>query len=302
MKRDSLDLIATPPWPTIAEQISRQMGKAFVQENITPIGGGCINRTFRIQEQNQQFFIKLNTAECLAMFEAEAAGLEEIRQSATLRAPQPLGSGSADNHAWLILEFITLRNEGNEAALGAGLAQMHRTTSEKFGWVRNNTLGATLQYNPLSQDWVMFWRQHRLGYQLTHARNNGYAGRIQSLGEQLMDELEHFFPEGTPTPSLLHGDLWGGNHAFDTDGQPVVYDPAVYYGDREADLAMTELFGGFSPNFYAAYRDAWPLKTGYRARKQLYNLYHVLNHLNLFGGQYLRQAESIMANLLAEIH
>jgi protein-ribulosamine 3-kinase len=301
MKRYSLDLLSSP-WPVITEQISRYTRKAFALESIVPIGGGCINRAYHIQGKDNQFFIKLNTPTCLPMFEAEAAGLEEIQHSATLRVPQPLCSGSGDSHAWLVLEYIDLRNEGDQAALGTGLASMHRYTSGKFGWVRDNAIGTTPQNNSASQDWVIFWRQHRLGYQLNLARNNGYIGRLQLLGERLMDELRHFFHGSMPCPSLLHGDLWGGNYAFDTSGQPVIFDPAVYYGDRETDLAMTELFGGFSPDFYAAYRSIWPLEAGYSTRKQLYNLYHILNHLNLFGGQYLRQAELIMDKLLAEIH
>lgn len=116
-----------------------------------------------------------------------------------------------------------------------------------------------------------------------------------------MQDLADFFDD-VPIASLLHGDLWSGNYAFDDDGQPVVFDPAVYYGDRETDLAMTELFGGFSADFYAAYQSAWPLDSGYRVRKQLYNLYHILNHLNLFGGHYLHRAEATMEGLLAEIH
>ncbi len=235
------------------------------------------------------------------MFEAEAAGLEAILNSASLRAPQPLCSGNDHDHAWLVLEFIDLQNHGDAAALGAGLANMHHHTAETFGWIRDNTIGSTPQKNTATGCWVSFWREHRLGYQLNLARKNGYTGSLQSLGEQLLSEFQHFFTDTMPLPSLLHGDLWGGNHAFDTGGQPVIFDPAVYYGDRETDLAMTELFGGFPPDFYAAYRDTWPVEAGYATRRQLYNLYHILNHLNLFGPQYLGQAELIIKGLLAEL-
>ncbi len=302
MNPDPLHTLSSSPWKTIATQISHHTGQTFIVENITPIGGGCINQTYHIQGRDRQFFVKLNQAEYRTMFETEAAGLEEIRGSATLRVPQPLCSGSEHSHAWLVLEFIDLQSRGNAAALGIGLARMHRHTAEKFGWVRDNTIGSTPQKNDTSPDWITFWRRYRLGYQLDLARENGYGGRVQSLGERLMTGLEHFFTESMPFPSLLHGDLWSGNYAFDTSGQPVIFDPAPYYGDREADLAMTELFGGFSPDFYAAYRNTWPLETGYRTRKQLYNLYHILNHLNLFGKQYLRQAEIMMEQLLAEIY
>ncbi|SCX10639.1 Fructosamine-3-kinase [Nitrosomonas eutropha] len=299
MKRN-IQQATSLPWTAIAAQISQLTRQAFSPENLTSIGGGCINQTFCIRNQDQQFFIKLNKAEYLAMFEAETAGLEEILDSASLRAPRPLCSGSGHGYAWLVLEYIDLQNQGNAAALGIGLANMHRHTAEKFGWIRDNTIGSTPQRNTADSDWIAFWRQQRLGYQLNLARENGYTGSLQSLGERLLSGFQYFFMGYTPQPSLLHGDLWGGNYAFDTDGQPVIFDPAVYYGDREADLAMTELFGRFPPDFYAAYRDIWPVDTGYATRKQLYNLYHILNHLNLFGSQYWNQAETIMKKLLSE--
>lgn len=292
---------ALPLWTAIAAQISQLTRKTFIPENLSPVGGGCINRVFCIRHQDQQFFIKLNKTEHLAMFEVEAAGLEEIIRSASLRVPRPLCSGSGHGHAWLVLEFIDLQSRGDATALGNGLADMHRCTAEKFGWSRDNTIGSTPQQNTAESDWIAFWRQQRLGYQLNLAQRKGYTGLLQSLGEQLLSECQHFFTGYTPVPSLLHGDLWGGNYAFDAAGQPIIFDPAVYYGDREADLAMTELFGGFSADFYAAYQDAWPLQTGYASRKQLYNLYHILNHLNLFGAQYLRQAEIMIKKLLSEL-
>jgi protein-ribulosamine 3-kinase len=178
---------------------------------------------------------------------------------------------------------------------------MHRFSSQKFGWIRDNTIGSTPQVNKFSSGWREFWREYRLGYQLQLARANGYTGRLQKQGEQLMERLDQFFPGPPPVPSLLHGDLWAGNYSFDVSGEPVVFDPAVYYGDRETDIAMTELFGGFANSFYAAYREVYPLEPEYETRKTLYNLYHILNHLNLFGGGYVRQAEQMMGRLLAEV-
>ncbi len=191
-------------------------------------------------------------------------------------------------------------SNGGAEAFGAGLAAMHRCTSEKFGWKRDNTIGATPQINKYTSGWVQFWREHRLGYQLQLARVNGHTGKLQVLGEKLMAKLDSFFPGPDPAASLLHGDLWSGNYSFDSAGQPVLFDPAVYYGDRETDIAMTELFGGFPAVFYAAYRESYPLDPGYDIRKTLYNLYHILNHLNLFGGGYRHQAEQMMGRLLAE--
>ena len=133
------------------------------------------------------------------------------------------------------------------------------------------------------------------------AAQNGYGGQLQRLGEKLMDSLPAFFADYTPQPSLLHGDLWSGNHAYLQNGTPTIFDPAIYYGDRECDIAMTELFGGYDTDFYAAYRSAYPLDAGYATRRDLYNLYHILNHANLFGGGYARQAEQMMQKLLRNL-
>ena len=238
------------------------------------------------------------------MFEAEATGLQEIKNSHSLRVPTPICWGRNKTNSWLVLEYIEMDHitKNGSAALGIGLAEMHRISFEKFGWMQNNTIGSTPQINSFSFDWIQFWRKHRLGYQLQLAKTNGYTGRLLKQGEYLMAELEAFFPETPQVASLLHGDLWSGNYSYDLAGRPVLYDPAIYYGDRETDLAMTELFGGFSTTFYAAYSEAYPLDPGYKTRKILYNLYHILNHLNLFGGSYLNQAEDMMEKLLTEIH
>jgi len=139
-----------------------------------------------------------------------------------------------------------------------------------------------------------------LGFQLQLATEKGYGGQLQSLGEKLLDALPAFFAGYAPQPSLLHGDLWKGNRAFTADGVPTIFDPAIYFGDRECDVAMTELFGGYPASFYAAYHAEWPLDAGYARRRDLYNLYHILNHTNLFGGGYVRQAEQVMQKLLIE--
>ena len=178
---------------------------------------------------------------------------------------------------------------------------MHRVCARAFGWDRDNTIGSTPQVNTADADWVSFLREQRLRYQLDLARANGADAGLLDGGERLLDALPRFFDSYYPHPSLLHGDLWGGNWSADAEGQPVIFDPAVYYGDREADLAMTELFGGFDDRFYHSYRQAWPLDAGYNSRKVLYNLYHVLNHYNLFGGGYARQAQGMIETLLAEL-
>ena len=290
-------------WPDISAQISATVNTTFQGKEIVTIGGGCINQTFKISDGDIHYFAKLNSAGSLPMFEAEAAGLNEIYQTQTLRVPQPICWGENNHQSWLILEYLHLSNtsKGNAAALGSGLAAMHQIHSKHFGWTRNNTIGKTAQINTTTTDWVQFWRKNRLGYQLNLAKNNGYSGKLQQLGERLMSDLSVFFNSTSPAASLLHGDLWNGNVSFDTNGQPIIYDPAVYYGDREADIAMTELFGLLPIAFYSAYQDDYPLDSGYNTRKTLYNLYHVLNHLNLFGGSYRHQAEQMMNQLLVEI-
>lgn len=290
-------------WQEIGMQISAATHSTFTIKESHAIGGGCINQAYRITDGARRYFVKLNTADSLAMFESEAAGLMEIHQSETIRVPLPICYGQDHHSAWLVLEHLDIHHgmQGNAADLGTRLAAMHRVVSKQFGWIRDNTIGQTLQINTMSSDWIHFWRTQRLGYQLDLAKANGYHGKLQKLGEQLLLNLDQFFLNNSPLPSLLHGDLWSGNYAYDTKGNPVLYDPAVYYGDREADIAMTELFGGFPTNFYSAYRHDYPLDSGYNLRKLVYNLYHILNHLNLFGSGYHHQAEHVMNRLLAEI-
>jgi protein-ribulosamine 3-kinase len=235
------------------------------------------------------------------MFIAEAAGLEAIAATNTIRVPLPITHGSAGGQSYLVLEHLELSSRGNAKLLGDQLASLHRCSSSQYGFAQDNFIGTTPQPNLWQDNWIDFWREQRLGFQLRLAAQNGYGGQLQSLGTKLQDALPAFFEGYTPKPSLLHGDLWSGNHAFLADGTPAIFDPAVYYGDRECDLAMTELFGGYGTDFYAAYRAAYPLDSGYATRRELYNLYHILNHANLFGGGYAGQAARIMQKLLAEL-
>jgi protein-ribulosamine 3-kinase len=233
-------------------------------------------------------FLKLNAARYADAFAAEADGLGALR-AAGLAAPEALCHGVAGGEAFLLMEHLEMKGKADFAALGRMLAEAHRRPGPRFGWQRDNYIGATPQQNAWSEDWATFWRERRLRPQLLLAARNGFK-----LPETSLDFL---LEDHQPQPSLLHGDLWSGNAGFTPSG-PVVFDPAVYYGDREADLAMTELFGGFPPQFYAAYRESFPLREGYERRKHLYNLYHLLNHLNLFGRGYLPQVEATLGLLL----
>jgi len=269
--------------------------------------GGCIHSSFLVVAGATPLFVKLNAARFADAFAAEADGLAALRD-AGLRAPEPLAHGVAAGSAFLVLEQLQLGGRKDFAALGTALAAIHRSSAHRavaagarFGWTRDNYIGATPQVNGAVQDWAAFWRERRLAPQLALVEKKGWGGALRADLEQLMERLPALFRDHAPAPSLLHGDLWSGNADFLTDGTPVVFDPAVYRGDREADVAMTELFGGFARGFYDAYRDAWPLGEGYAVRKDLYNLYHVLNHLNLFGGGYLAQSVLLARRVLAAV-
>jgi protein-ribulosamine 3-kinase len=292
----------------LSETISQSKRIKYEVTAYSSLAGGDINRAWKLQLRDTHgdmalFFVKQNRAELAEMFTAEAEGLAELARNRELRIPAVIAQGIADDHAYLVLEHIAFGHGSTETAahLGRGLAAQHRITAQRFGWHRDNTIGSTAQPNLWTQDWIEFYCNHRLGTQLELAQRNGAPSTLLRAGEQLQNALPDFFVDYTPQPSLLHGDLWGGNWGSDEHGTPVLFDPAVYYGDREADLAMTELFGGFPSDFYAAYNEAFPLDTGYRQRKDLYNLYHVLNHFNLFGGGYANQALRMIERLLAAV-
>jgi fructosamine-3-kinase len=287
-------------WTGIAREITAVTGQPFRVLHQRSVGGGCINRAVVLADATQAFFVKLNSADRLTMLEAEAAGLEALREAAAMRVPAPICTGLHDGQSYLVAEFVDLSGRLDGAAAGRRLAELHRHTAPSYGWHRDNTIGSTPQHNAWSADWVAFWRDHRLGFQLELAARHGYARALLDEGERLRAELPALI-DHDPAASLLHGDLWGGNIGAMPGGEPVIFDPAVYFGDREADLAMTELFGGCGSDFYAAYQEAWPLSPEYHTRKTLYNLYHVLNHLNLFGGGYLVQAKDMIGRLLAAI-
>lgn len=283
----------------IAECISRVTEPGFVISNTTPVGGGCISQAMKVSDGQRSFFVKTNHASELAMFEAERDGLQEMYASQTIRVPQPLGCGVAGSNAYLVMEWLDLGGSRSTDAwqrMGQQLAAMHQVTSEHgFGWHRDNTIGATPQQNGWLGDWVEFWRDQRLGPQFSMAhRKGGHFPRR----DELMNAIPRLLKGHMPTASLLHGDLWSGNAAITAAGEPMIMDPATYYGDPEADLAMTELFGRFPQAFYQAYETVSPIDAGYEQRKTLYNLYHILNHYNLFGGGYADQANSMIHQVL----
>jgi fructosamine-3-kinase len=293
-------MIDSPELVAALETAISDAAGPFRLERATPAAGGCIHRSYVLEGGGRRFFSKINERSQSDSFAAESDGLEALA-AAGVRVPAPLGRGETQKDAFLVLEYLELHGNGDYPALGRALAAVHSVRREDYGWHRDNYIGATPQLNRRSSSWTDFWREARLMPQLELARKNGLGKVLSRKGEQLAAALPHLLAGHAPSASLLHGDLWRGNAGFLADGAPVLFDPAVYFGDREADLAMTELFGGFPQDFYSAYTKAVPLDQAYAARKTLYNLYHVLNHANLFGGGYAAQAERMIDRLLAEV-
>ena len=291
----------------LAQAISDAVEALFEAVSIEVVSGGCIHTAVKITgsmaREEHTYFAKFNDADRKAMFAAEAEGLDALRAAESVAVPHAITHGADADHAWLVLQWLDLAplDEKSAANLGVALAVQHRRPQARFGWAHDNFIGATLQANGWSDDWLAFWCAKRLVPQLRLAARNRLPSRMIDRGERLATDCDAFFGTHAPDKSLLHGDLWNGNAAATEGNIPVVFDPAVYVGDREADMAMTELFGGFPPDFLAAYRAAWALDDGYSVRRDFYNLYHVLNHANLFAGGYVRQGEQSIERLLAEI-
>jgi protein-ribulosamine 3-kinase len=287
----------------IGREIAASSGITCTPSPAERVSGGSINTCYCWQTAAGAMFVKVGPLDSSAPFAAEAAGLAALAAARALRVPQVLACGHTDDAAFLALEWIEAAPAGatSERRLGEGLAALHAVAAQRFGWERDNTIGRTLQLNGWTDDWAEFFRERRLRPQLELAAHNGFGALLTAHGERLLESLPALLRDHAPAASLLHGDLWGGNWLAAESGEPVIFDPAVYYGDREADLGMTRLFGGFGGAFYRAYEGLAPLPPGAAVRSELYNLYHVLNHANLFGGGYARQARTMIDRLLAEV-
>jgi protein-ribulosamine 3-kinase len=284
----------------IDRAISESTDSLFRLDTSASMAGGCINEAFFIKgKDGRQFFVKKNQAPFLSFFKAEAQALTEIGETQTIHVPEVIAHGVDNDKAFLVLEFMKegTTSTSGQAKLGTLLAKMHRVEQTHFGWGMDNCIGATPQPNPKSDNWAEFYKNHRLSHQFNLAAQKG---RHFEGANDLLDQIDSFFATYQPHPSLLHGDLWGGNASYDSTGMPFVFDPASYYGDRETDLAFTYMFGGFTSAFYQAYEQEYPLESGFKIRKTLYNLYHELNHFNLFGGGYASSAQSSINELLRQ--
>lgn len=287
----------------LSHELGAQLGTDCAREPERTIAESGICRCYQWRCASGPLFVKVAAVGARAQLAAEAAGLNELAHARALRVPRVRAQGHAGDCAFLALEWIErgAADAHSERQLGEGLAALHRVRAEQFGWAIDNTIGPTPQLNGWWSDWVTFWRERRLCPQLELAERRGFGRLLRSPGDRLLEAVAALLGGHRPQPSLLHGDLWGGNWCVDAQGAPVIFDPAVYYGDRETDLAMTRLFGGFGRAFYAAYEAGAPLPAGHDVRSTLYMLYHVLNHANLFGGGYAQQARTMIEQLLAEV-
>jgi protein-ribulosamine 3-kinase len=263
-------------------------------------GGGCINHGGKLETSQGTYFLKWNDRQRFpGMFKAEAKGLQLLSDSNSVRVPKVIRVGEVAAYQYLLLEFISTKTRTHDywVHFGVALANLHLNTSEKFGLDHSNYIGSLVQQNHQSENWIDFFVQQRLNVQLERATENNLIGKKErNKFEQLFKKLPTLLPD--EKPSLLHGDLWGGNLMADEHGLPCLIDPAVYFGHREADLAMSFLFGGFDSSYLDSYNEVFPLMAGYEARFNIYNLYSLMVHLNLFGRNYLPQVVSILDDVV----
>ncbi len=278
-------------WVEISNQIQQRI------KSVKPLTGGAFTENCVLQCETGRYFVKLSdNPDCLT---AEADGLTAISNTKTLRVPDLIATGQWESTGYLITEYLELGQvKSDYCELGVQLAQMHRTAGTHYGWHRDNYIGGSRQINTFQQRWMEFFRDSRLGYQFRLAYDNHYRGELTALGDQVLKRVEVVLESHNPKPSLLHGDLWWGNCGYIAPEIAVVFDPAVYHGDRETDLAMTRLFGEFPHRFYDCYAQSWMLEPGWRQREPAYSLYHILNHLNLFGTAYLERAQALARRFL----
>jgi len=280
----------------LTERLSAHFGRPLDMERETPVGGGSINDSYRLETSEGPFFVKVNSADHFpSMFEAEADGLKRLAATGTIRVPQVIATGEDHDDSYLLLEGVKggLKTTAFWEAFGRALARLHRNTNACFGLERDNWIGTLEQVNTPGTDWPAFFIQHRLEALVRTACDRQRIGMGEALRfERLYVKLPSLFPP--EPPALLHGDLWSGNFLCDEHDRPVLIDPAVYYGHREMDIAMTRLFGGFDTAFYVAYNAESPLEQGWEERVDLCNLYPLLVHVNLFGGGYAQQVGAVL--------
>ena len=286
-------------WQAISTQLSETLMFSFEIIEKTKLQGGEVNDCYMISDGEQRYFVKTNKRDFLSKFEVEAENIRIMRESNTVFVPELIMTGKTKENAFIVLNYLPVKpldNAANSFKFGQQLAKLHQWGEQKeYGFDQDNYLGATLQPNKWDKKWNRFFAEQRIGWQLQLMQEKGInLVDINDFTHLISDKLAGHQPK----PSLLHGDLWHGNAASSVFG-PICYDSACYWGDRECDLAMTELFEGFQPEFYQGYESVFPLEPGYHDRKEIYNLYHLLNHYNLFGGHYLAESERAINKVLS---
>ncbi|MGO1298318.1 MAG: fructosamine kinase family protein [Vibrio sp.] len=281
-------------WASISEQLTQALGHAFPIKEKQSIEGGNISHVYRISDGTDTYVVKVNTKEFLPQYVAEEYSLNSLYQTDTIIVPRVIVCGQTKSHSFIVLEDLPtspLHAETCSYQLGQQLAKLHQWGEQKqYGYDDDNFIGATPQPNVWTNKWHQFFAEQRIGWQLQLLKEKNIT--LVEI-EEFIALIKKRLSSHHPKPALLHGDLWQGN-VGQTPTSSVCYDPASYWGDRECDVAMTELFGGFPPRFYAGYQSIWPLDNGYAQRRDIYNLYHVLNHCYLFGGEYLAQATALI--------
>ncbi len=285
----------------LEQALSEALNKTIQIQQISASSGGCINQAYRLQTTESDWFVKCNSADRVDMFAAEADGLNSLSRAQAFRVPQPILHGRFESSSYLVMEYLTLQNRVDEAGFANALRQLHSIHGDNFGYHRDNYIGTSPQQNTPHDDWFEFFMQQRLEPQLKMLIDSGQGQALMSLWHDFSRAVERLFANYRPAKSLLHGDLWQGN-VGQSDSKPSIYDPACYYGDAETDLAMLTLFGRPTATFYAVYDQGQEKPAGRNRRQHVYNLYHVLNHANLFGGGYLNQAKQMMRDIISAIN
>ena len=286
-------------WESIEKSLSNKLGENYKIVSQQPLTGGDINRAYKIDNGEIPFFVKVNDKTHISHFGCEVYSLEKIQEFSEIDSPNVITYGASDDCSYLVLDYIPfdIQASNDWYKLGEQLALLHKNSEHgQFGWDHDNYIGHTRQVNPWSSNWKRFFSEQRIGWQLQLLHEKGiHIGDIDHIVQECHDGLNHH----SPKPRLVHGDLWSGNLAFFED-TPLIYDPACYYGDREVDIAMTELFGRLPADFYSGYQSIQPLDRGYDKRKNIYNFYHVLNHANMFGGVYVEQSQAMINRIISQ--
>ena len=277
-------------WDFIQEKIRKLGYPNFRLESKAAVSGGDINQAFKVQSTQQSFFVKINSDKNFALLEQEFNNLQCLVESACFKVPLPYYVGVYKSSSLLIMEYLNLSQQGSMESFANSLLKLHNNTADNFGFKTNNFIGTTPQQNHWHSSWGDFFCENRLIPQFNLLSQKVDVSAGSSNFDSLVKKLPEFLNRHQPKPAFVHGDLWQGNYGFDSVGTPVIYDPASYYGDSEVDLAMLELFGNPGKAFTEHYSRGRGMSAGFPLRKRIYNLYHILNHANLFGAGYVSQS------------